>query len=138
LITGNKRFRIFLTILLAVTFILVLQYARIMLISPPLSPLDTPSFPELQRGEIYDRNGKLMAIQTRLDSVTAWIPEIKDNDRTAALLADALSLDREDLKVRFNDASRQGFLYIKRQVSPTESKLVNEMIQSRTLPGIRL
>ncbi|MDA3957679.1 penicillin-binding protein [Oceanispirochaeta sp.] len=138
MITGNKRFRIFLTILLAVTFILVLQYARIMLISPPLSPLDTPSFPELQRGEIYDRNGKLMAIQTRLDSVTAWIPEIKDNDRTAALLADALSLDREDLKVRFNDASRQGFLYIKRQVSPTESKLVNEMIQSGTLPGIRL
>ncbi|QEN07167.1 PASTA domain-containing protein [Oceanispirochaeta crateris] len=136
--TTNKRFRLFLIILLSFTMILVVQYARIMLVSAPHNPLDTPVFPELQRGEIYDRNGKLMAIQTRLDSVTAWLPEIKDSEKTASLLADALSLDKEELLYRFNDSSRQGFLYIKRQISPTESKLVNEMIQSGSLPGIRL
>jgi len=100
--------------------------------------VDTPVFPELQRGAIYDRNGKLMAIQTKLDSVTGWIPEFKDPERTANLLADILSLDPKELLDRFKDPDRQGFQYIKRQISPTESKLVNELIQSGTLPGVRL
>jgi len=136
--TGNRRFRIFLVILLSFTLLLIIQYARIMLLSPSGSMLDTPVFPELQRGAIYDRNGKLMAIQTRLDSVTAWIPEFKDAEKTADRLADVLTLDKDALLERFNDPSRQGFQYIKRQISPTESKLVNELIQSGTLPGVRL
>lgn len=135
---ANKRFRIFFFILISVTGILIIQYARIMLFTPSSSPLDTPSFPDLQRGAIYDRNGKLMAIQTRLDSVTAWLPEIKNTEKSASLLADALDMNREDLNQKFKDPDRQGFQYIKRQITPTESKIVNEMIQSGSLSGIRL
>ncbi|MDC7231728.1 MAG: penicillin-binding protein [Spirochaetales bacterium] len=135
---AEKRFRIFFIFLISVTLLLLLQYARIMLFTPSANPLDTPSFPKLQRGAIYDRNGKLMAIQTRLDSVTAWVPEIKDRERSAALLADALNLNKEDLLSRFEDPARQGFQYVKRQISPTETQIVNEMIQSGSLPGIRL
>ncbi|MBF9014767.1 MULTISPECIES: penicillin-binding protein [unclassified Oceanispirochaeta] len=135
---ANKRFRIFFFILISVTGILIIQYARIMLFTPSSSPLDTPSFPDLQRGAIYDRNGKLMAIQTRLDSVTAWVPEIIDKEKTASLLTDALDMDRDELNLKFKDPDRQGFQYIKRQITPTESKIVNEMIQSGSLPGIRL
>ncbi len=134
----HKRFRIFFIILLAATGLLVLQYARIMLFGKSTGVGTTPSFPELQRGAIYDRNGRLMAIQTRLDSVTAWIPEIKDTEKTAALLGDILNLDVPALSERFADPDRQGFLYIKRQISPTESKLVNELIQSGSVSGIRL
>ena len=134
----NGRFRIFFIILLAATGLLIIQYAHIMLFGKTPGVGDTPSFPELQRGAIYDRNGRLMAIQTRLDSVTGWIPEFKDPDKTAALLADILNMDETELAQRFKDPDRQGFLYIKRQISPTESNLVNELIQAGSIPGIRL
>ena len=136
--TGNKRFRIFFMFLMGITLVLIGRYAWIMLLTPPARPVSTPSFPELQRGAIYDRNGKLMAIQTRLDSVTAWVPEIKDSEQTAAFLADALNLDQERLQQNLENPSRQGFQYIKRQISPTESRIIREMIQAGTLPGIRL
>lgn len=135
---ANQRFRIFFFILIIVTGLIILQYARIMLFTKSASPLDTPTFPDLQRGAIYDRNGKLMAIQTRLDSVTVWVPEIKDIQREASMLADALDMEKDELIQKFNDPARQGFQYIKRQITPTESKIVNEMIQAGSLPGIRL
>ena len=67
-----------------------MQYGFIMLKPGNLSHQDAPRFPSMERGAIYDRNGRLLAIQTRLDSVTAWIPEIEDRETTARLLGDAL------------------------------------------------
>jgi len=135
---GNRRFRIFLIILLTATAGLAVQYGIIMLRPGGASKTDTPRFPQLERGGIYDRNGRLLAIQTRLDSVTAWIPEFRDPDETARLLAETLSLDEETLRRRFSDPDRQGFLYIKRQISPTESGNIRTLISEDRLPGIRL
>ncbi len=134
----QKRFNIFFLFLMGMTFLLILQYAKIMLLEEPLRPREPLVFPELQRGAIYDRTGKLMAIQTRLHSVTAWLPDVKDPETVALRLADILNLDAEKLKNRFNDPDRQGFLYIKRQLSPTESNLVKEFINDRKVEGIYL
>ncbi len=92
----------------------------------------------MERGAIYDRNGRLLAIQTRLDSVTAWIPEIRDREGTARLLSEALGLDYQELLNRFQDPSRQGFAYIKRLISPTESGKISQLMDEGSLPGIHL
>ena len=99
---------------------------------------DTPQFPEMERGGIYDRNGRLLAIQTRLDSVTGWIPEFQNREEAARLLAETLTLDEEELLDRFNDPERQGFLYIKRLISPTESRMIRLLMGEGRLPGVRL
>ena len=135
---NTRRFKIFLIILFTVTFALIVQYGFIMLNPANKTPRDTPQFPTMERGGIYDRNGRLLAIQTRLDSVTGWIPEFKDKEETATLLAETLDLDRNALTERFNDSTRQGFLYIKRLISPTESKNLTVLMNEGRLPGIRL
>ena len=135
---NSSRFRIFLILLFAVTLALILQYAFIMLKPGGGTARNAPQFPAMERGAIYDRNGRLLAIQTRLDSVTAWIPEFRDSKLTAHLLAETLSLEEDELFNRFSDPSRQGFLYIKRLISPTESKRISQLMEEGQLPGIHL
>ncbi|OQY34291.1 MAG: hypothetical protein B6241_05335 [Spirochaetaceae bacterium 4572_59] len=135
---NSQRFRIFLIILFIVTAALIVQYAVIMLAPGNSSVKDAPQFPNMERGGIYDRNGRLLAIQTRLDSVTGWIPEFKNKENTARYLSEVLSLDETELLARFNDPTRQGFLYIKRLISPTESHNLKILMGEVKLPGIRL
>ncbi len=134
-----SRIHIFTFLLGILTLLLLGRFAHIMLFPKELSKTSvTPSFPELQRGAIYDRNGKLMAIQTRLDSVTAWLPHVKDPSQTALLLGKALGLDIPELEEKLSQPQGGGFLYIKRLISPTESRRVKELIQKGEISGINL
>ncbi|MCL2293668.1 MAG: transpeptidase family protein [Spirochaetes bacterium] len=90
-----------------------------------------------ERGPILDRNGRILAIQTRLQSVTAWIPSIRDVEKTAFILSEALDMDKNQL-IR-DISSRPGrFMYIRRQISNTEAERLRVHLDARELPGIRL
>jgi cell division protein FtsI (penicillin-binding protein 3) len=91
---------------------------------------------EMERGPILDRRGRVLAIQTRLDTVTAWKPEIADVERTAAILADILDLSEEELEGRL--ATADGFLVIQRTITPSQSDRIQSEQQMGNLPGIRL
>ncbi len=92
--------------------------------------------PIVERGPILDRNGRVLAIQTQLFSVTAWMPNVKEKDETARILANELSLDYEDLKEKF--AARNGFLYVKRKITPKEAERIKEFKDQDKLAGISL
>ncbi len=116
--------------------LILLRYIDIMLVSPTAQRSYSARESVIDRADILDRNDRILAIQTRLNSVTAWIPTIKSKEETAGILAKELNLNKKDLLKKLNDHS--GFLYIKRKITPTESKRIEELIADGKLSGISL
>jgi cell division protein FtsI (penicillin-binding protein 3) len=130
------RLKIVLTAFAVFSGILFVRYAAIMLMGEEISMRSQIAMPAVERGPILDRNGKILAIQTRLDSVTAWAPWVTNPPETARLLAEALGMNEENLLTRLRENQR--FMYVKRKISPTESAKVQNYIAEGKLEGISL
>jgi cell division protein FtsI (penicillin-binding protein 3) len=132
----KRRLIIFLSLLGAVVLLVFGQLGQLMILAPGQEAPPSVRFPAVERGPILDRGGKILAITTRLDSVTAWIPSLENADETAALLAQALQLDAGEIREKLRRGT--GFLYLKRKITPTESDRILELIQEGRLKGISL
>ena len=79
-----------------------------------------------KRGEIFDRNGRLLAYSVDADTIYAVPTEIGDAVKTASALCEALDdctkKSREELKERLS--SDRAFVYVKRRATPTQAKRV--------------
>jgi cell division protein FtsI (penicillin-binding protein 3) len=79
-----------------------------------------------KRGEIFDRNGRLLAYSVDADTIYAVPTEIIDPAKTASALCDALddctNKSREELKERLS--SQRAFVYVKRRATPMQAKRV--------------
>ena len=121
-------------ITLAVLAVIV-QFLIVMLsAADTASSVDSSSY--VERGPIFDRNGRILAIQTQLDSVTAWGPDVVAPQETAELIAPILKLNEREALERL--LSSDGFTTIKRTVSPTESEQIAALKQQGKLAGISL
>ncbi len=132
----KSRFIFFAILTLIFVFLLIFRYFQIMIFAPQAGPPFRQQKPIIERGPILDRNGRILAIQTRLDSVTAWMPTVKDKGKTAQILAGILHLSEGNILDMLN--SHSGFVYIKRKITPTESKKLSVPIKQGLLPGISL
>jgi len=90
----------------------------------------------VERGPILDRNGRILAIQTQLDTVWAWRPEIDDAESVAEALAPVLGLSVAEVKERL--AGRTGSVTIKRTISPSESAAVRALQEEGRVVGVLL
>ena len=122
--------------LLGAVVVIVGQYAGIMLGTDTSSGPREVTVPRVERGPILDREGRVLAIHTELDTVTAWTPDVEDPVATAALLSDTLKVSETDLLDRLT--SRQGFVILQRTITPTQSREIQERLDSGNLPGILL
>lgn len=129
-----QRLRIFGFFLIVVASLLVVRYGFVML--PGGSSAPAPRVPDVERGPILDRRGRILAIQTRLDTVTGWKPEIENLERTVDILAAILDLPPRELEAQFQTAD--GFLIVKRTITPSQSDEIEAEIRAGNLPGIRL
>ena len=85
---------------------------------------------DTNRGNIYDLNGKELAVNTKRKTVIAFPDQIDDPAHVASLLAGVLSIDEVNIKRRLE---REAFLvYIERKVLNDKYKEIEEM----NLPGI--
>jgi cell division protein FtsI (penicillin-binding protein 3) len=79
-----------------------------------------------KRGEIFDRNGRLLAYSVDADTIYAVPTEIADANTAAAALCDALEdctkKSREELRDRL--AQQRAFVYVKRRATPMQAKRV--------------
>jgi len=78
-----------------------------------------------RRGTIYDANHIEMAISIDTTSVAAYPRIISDPDRTAGILAKALDLNKRAVKRKL--ISKRSFVWLKRQVTPKETKAVSAL-----------
>lgn len=89
---------------------------------------------EAKRGTIYDRNLQPLAVSINADSVYAMPAQIKRAAETARILADTLHIDYERTLNRLTQNS--SFVYIKRKISPEESRAIRALIRDKKLPGV--
>lgn len=133
----NRKWRFYTIIAIGAVFSVIIlgKYFSIMIFREE-DPRSGAAVTVVERGPILDRNGRILAIQTRLDSVEAWIPYIKNTEETAALLAQTLNLDEEALLEDFK--TRTSSMWIKRKISPTEAAKIRELKAGDKLAGIYL
>jgi cell division protein FtsI (penicillin-binding protein 3) len=79
-----------------------------------------------KRGEIFDRNGRLLAYSVDADTIYAVPTDVTDPAKTAAALCDALEdctkKSREELRERLSQD--RDFVFVRRRASPLQAKRV--------------
>src|SRR5437763_2436323 len=88
------------------------------------------------RGSIFDRNMRLLAMSTRLDTIFVNPLEVPNVGVASEILSRVLSLDAGELHKRLEAAvaKDQGYLVVKTMISPEESERLREL----QMPWIRL
>jgi cell division protein FtsI (penicillin-binding protein 3) len=135
---GRERRRLlaFIGLLGIVVVVIVVRLVQLMIVNPTTDAEQVLALPTVERGPILDRNGKVLAISTRLASVSAWIPNVSRPEQTAHRLAQTLSVPENELLERLREGT--GFVYLARKVTPTEAQKVEQLIGDGELPGINL
>jgi cell division protein FtsI (penicillin-binding protein 3) len=133
----EKRFSIFFILLAVLSLTVIIRYGFIML--APAPGISSIKFPEVERGPILDRNGRLMALQTELNSIEAWLPNVTNKEETAKLLSENLDgINYDSLLHNLNTTDGANFIYIKRKISPTEAGKIRDLLQNGFLRGISI
>ncbi|MBL8522098.1 MAG: penicillin-binding protein 2, partial [Betaproteobacteria bacterium] len=83
------------------------------------------------RGAVMDRNGKMLAISTPVESIWASPAEMDIDSTQAAKLAQALGMDRKALNDRLGEKDKN-FVWLKRQLSPEQAARVISL----KIPGV--
>lgn len=127
---GTKlRLRILLIIIVFITITLIGRVIYLSSIDPADFMIREGKF-TIQRGEIVDRNYKMLAVSDELVSIYANPNEIKGKEETARKLALNLELPYTTLVSRLERG--RNFVWLERQVSPARA----EKIKSLKLKGI--
>ena len=135
-IKERRRLYFFILFLAALVLLILGRLVQLMIFTPQSSAPDSITLPVVERGPILDRNGKILAISTRLDSVSAWIPDVVEPKNSAELLARILEVPYEGILSRLENNT--GFVFIERKITPTESEAVQDLKEEGKLAGINL
>lgn len=92
--------------------------------------VDVSSGESLQRGDVVDRNGVLLATSLMTRSVFVNPREIKDIEEAAAKLSVALKQDKRQLLKKLSSGKK--FVWIKRNLPPSDQQAVNAL----GIPGL--
>jgi cell division protein FtsI (penicillin-binding protein 3) len=134
--TVRKRLIIFIIIASFSLVPLFFRLVQIMLLTPQARSDTFVSRQPLERGPILDRNGKILAIETKLKSITGWIPDITEPRETAEILAEICKIEKKNVSKIL--ASSNGFVYIRRKVPSEMSDKIVELKKEGKLKGINL
>ncbi|WP_038359712.1 penicillin-binding protein [Borrelia hispanica] len=132
---SSLRLNIILIIFLIITLLTIYQYFILMFSK------DMQHFPQKinhisRRGNIYDRNGKIIAFSSKSYSVGTDPRKIKNIVNTSETLGAILKIDPQTIKQKLS--SKKGFLYIKRQITKEESELIKRIQSEGRLKDIIL
>lgn len=130
---SKPRFWFFISLVILFTGFLILQFAKYMIMKEPV--VITPKV-STERGTIYDRNKKILAVQTTIYNLYADKTLMKNPAEAAKVLAPVLMQNESDLLEKIQD-SKSNFLYLKKRMSESERDLVKNVIDENKLSGIR-
>jgi cell division protein FtsI (penicillin-binding protein 3) len=78
-----------------------------------------------QRGTIFDSNGQELAVSVDVDSIYVEPRKLEDREMAGKKLAKALDLSAQEVSTKLKSSS--SFVWLKRQVSPSQSESVKMM-----------
>jgi cell division protein FtsI (penicillin-binding protein 3) len=133
---GRRRLIVTLCLLGLMGAGLAARLVYLMVILPAREPGEPLVLPQVERGAILDRRGRILAITTRHQDVSAWAPGITDPRGTAELLGPILGIDPAALQDGWR--RRPGYSVIKRRLSDGEAAAIAALRGQGKLAGIRL
>jgi cell division protein FtsI (penicillin-binding protein 3) len=132
----RRRLVVFAVILGVFAVGLVVKLVHLMIVIPALEGEQSLVLPDVERGAILDRWGRILAITTKKQTVSAWAPAVTDPDGTARLLAGVLGMEESDIRDLWK--SRPGYSIVKHRISDEETEAVRALKAEGKLAGIRL
>jgi cell division protein FtsI (penicillin-binding protein 3) len=115
---------------------LLARYGYLMLSGRESGPIQSQMRPA-ERGPILDRNGRVLALHTRLANVTAWRSAVQDLEASAEELAPILDLDAPLIRDQIS-SSPTDFSYIKKRIDESTIRFIEEAQTAGRLQGIGL
>ena len=136
-IAGKKRFVIFASVFALASLAILARYGYLMLF-PKQSTTQVRTVRQAGRGPILDRNGRLLALETRLGNITLRRQEIENPEEISRELAPYLEESEAALLDRINSFknSTSNFMYLKRQVNESIVRLIEAAISEGRLRGV--
>ncbi|MDR2314542.1 MAG: PASTA domain-containing protein [Spirochaetaceae bacterium] len=132
----NRRF-FFMALLLSAASLYILIRYFIIMISPPGTDFFSAAKPTAERGAILDRNGRFLALQTRLGNISVWRPDISDPQALAGELAPILELSAREIQETIEN-SASDFLYLKKQVEQSVVQRIQGLRSQGRLRGVSI
>ncbi|MDR0496541.1 MAG: transpeptidase family protein [Treponema sp.] len=135
-IAGKKRFFIFAVLFSLASLAVLSRYGYLMLVKKYTAVPANSEYPA-GRGPILDRNGRLLALETRLGNVSLWKQGMENPEVLCRELSPFLEQTPEELLERIN-SSQSNFLYLKKNVSYSVVRLIEDTIPKSVLRGVRI
>ena len=132
----KRRFMIIALILGGAAIYILIQYFAVML-NPPGADFFTPTRERAERGSILDRNGRILALQTRLGNISVWRPDIKDIGELAADLSPLLEIPDTEI-VKMIEESGSDFIYLKKNADQSVIQRIMSLRLQRKLSGVNI
>jgi cell division protein FtsI (penicillin-binding protein 3) len=129
------RFIVFIVFLALLTAGVMSKYAVLML--RPEQTITRKQPLTADRGQILDRNGRILAIQTRFGNITVWRPQIRDLGALATLLSPVLDMSESAIIDKIT-LSATDFIYLKKQVDRDTFLKIEEFADSRMIDGVSI
>jgi cell division protein FtsI (penicillin-binding protein 3) len=127
-----KKLRVYILCALAAVFALYVFYKYAVLAFKPVTEQKTWS-PLVQRGSIFDKNGKPLAVSTNFYHVGVTPSSIKDLGQFARLFAPVLELSETELTATIAAASNSSFVYIKKKIDQNTYELLRDITDKNGL-----
>ncbi|HET6452060.1 MAG TPA: hypothetical protein VFI08_12155, partial [Spirochaetia bacterium] len=130
----RRRLFIFASLLGLIAVGLVVQLVRLAVVLPDKEGGDSLVLPEVQRGSILDRQGRILAVTARMRRVSVWTPAVVAAQETSDELGRALGMDPAEVLAAIR--KRDGYVVIKRRVSQEEADAVQALKAAGKLAGV--
>ncbi|MDR0409306.1 MAG: transpeptidase family protein [Spirochaetaceae bacterium] len=131
----KSRFIVFIIFLLALSSAVLTRYAVLML--RPEQNIPRRQLITADRGQILDRNGRILAIQTRFGNVTVWRPQTGDLNALAAALSPILDMSEAEIIDKIT-LSPTDFIYLKKQVDRDTFRKIDELAIAGAIDGVSI
>ncbi|MDR2552207.1 MAG: transpeptidase family protein [Treponema sp.] len=133
----KRRFFFFAFLLASTALFLLIRYFMIMANPGGGTGHFEPSPSSGERGTILDRNGRILALQTRLGNVSIWRPDIGDREELGRELGPILDLTEEEIGGLISNSSSD-FLYLKKQVDQSALRRIQALRSQGKLKGVSI
>lgn len=112
------------------TGLVVYKYAALALKKTP----ETKTYsPLVQRGSIFDKNGKTLAVSTNFYHVGVTPSAIKDLPQFVHLFAPVLKVEENELASTITQAANSSFVYIKKKIDQNDYEILKEITDKNGL-----
>ncbi|MDR2344267.1 MAG: transpeptidase family protein [Spirochaetaceae bacterium] len=129
------RFIGFIFFLLLATAAIIVKYASLML--RPSQDIKPRTYLTADRGQILDRNGRILAMPSRSGNVTVWRPQTGDLNALASVLSPIVGMGEKEIVDRI-ELSGTDFLYLKKQVDQDTINKIDELAAAGLVDGVNI